>query len=279
MIKIYRDYIGTMRKRAFERVTSSLQINFSYNNAVYAGIVTNLSENGMRINADDCPPFKSKFEVLFPLEGDVLALPVQVKRLIKRYDVVQAMGVELSNPSIKYIKFVKDLKWESSVMHSPKTDQEVSTYTCKLCGHIAFEQIPTECPICKAPIENYESNPYAIKKPQDPENLTEFEKNHIPKITISKINDPTLERIHDINVTIGEIAHTMTIDNHITFIDYYLQSPDIKKRCLGRAMLRCDKFQPSVSFYLGNVTSGNLTVISNCSAHGSWMSQIEIQND
>src|SRR5512139_147196 len=113
-----------MKKRAFERVTSRHQLSFSYNNAVYSGIVTNLSENGMRINANDCPPFKSKFEVLFPLEEDVLTLSVQVKRLVKKHDVVDAMGVEILNPSMKYLKFVRDLKWEFSAILSNKTNQE-----------------------------------------------------------------------------------------------------------------------------------------------------------
>lgn len=265
-----------MKKRAFERVTSSHQLSFSYNNAVYSGIVTNLSENGMRINANDCPPFKSKFEVLFPLEEDVLTLSVQVKRLVKRHDVVDAMGVEILNPSMKYLKFVRDLKWESSAILSKKTNQEASIYTCKICGHISFEQMPTECPICRASIENFEKNPDAVKRPQDPDILTEFEKEHIPVINISKTNDFTADGDYVVNIQVGEISHTMKIEDHITFIDYYLQAPDIKKRCLGRVILRCGKFQPSVSFYLNDVTSAKLTVISSCTAHGSWMSQIEI---
>lgn len=267
-----------MKKRLFERVKSGLQLSFFYENAIYTGIVTNLSENGMRIDANNCPPFKSKFDVLFPIEGDVLTLPVQVKRLIKRHDEVDAMGVELLNPAEKYLKFVKNLRWESSVMRSPKTDQEASLYTCKLCEHIAFEHMPTECPICKASIENYENSPDAIKKPQDPHNLTEFEKKHIPIITISKAHDPFEDGGYDVNVRVGEINHPMKIEDHIAFIDYYLQSLDIKKRCLGRVSLRCDKIQPAVTFYLNDVDSAKLTVISNCSAHGSWMSEIEIQN-
>lgn len=267
-----------MKKRAFERVTSSNQLSFSYNNTVYSGIVTDLSENGMRINTNDCPPFKSKLEVLFPLEGDVLTLPVQVKRLVKLHDVVDAMGVEILNPSVKYLNFVRNIKWDLSVIKSEKTNQEGCIYTCKICGHISFEQMPTECQICRASIENFENNPDAIKRPQDPENLTEFEKKHIPIITISKANDSTADSGFDVNIKVGEIRHTMKIEDHITFIDYYLQSLDIKKRCLGRVLLRCDKIQPSVTFYLNDVTSAKLTVISNCTAHGSWMSQTYIQN-
>jgi superoxide reductase len=265
-----------MKKRAFERVTASHQLSFSYNNTVYSGIVTNLSENGMRINTRDCPPFKSKFDILFPLEEDVLTLPAQVKRLVKREDVVDAMGVEIFNPSMKYLQFVRNLKWELSVARSERPDQERNIYTCKFCGHIAFDQMPTECPICRASIEGFEKNPDAIKRPQDPENLTDFEKEHIPVINISKTNEVTADGEYIVNIKVGEICHCMKIENHIAFIDYYLQAPDIKKRCLGRVALKCDKFQPSISFYLSKITSANLTVISSCSAHGYWMSQTEI---
>jgi len=264
-----------MKKRAFERVTSSHRLSFSYNNALYSGIVTNLSENGMRIDSKNCPPFKSKFDVLFPLEEDVLTLQAQVKRLVKRQDVTDAMGVEILNPSMKYLQFVRDLKWETSVKGSEEKNQERNMYKCNLCGHIAFEQMPTECPICRSAIENFEKNPDAIKRPQDPENLTDFEKEHIPIINISKTNDAA-DWEYIVNIQVGEIGHAMMIENHITFIDYYLQAPNIKKRCLGRVMLRCDKFQPSVSFYLNDVTSAKLTVISSCTAHGCWMSQTEI---
>jgi superoxide reductase len=268
-----------MKKRAFERVRSSLHLSFSYDNSVYSGVVTDLSENGMRINAHGCcPPYHSRFDVLFPVEGEVLMLPAKVKRLVKQHGSVDAMGVELLNPSMKYLKFVRDLKWESSFVHSKKKDGEASIYTCKSCGHIAFEQLPTECPICSASIENFENNPYAINKPQDPQSLTEFEKNHVPVINISRTIDPAPDNGYNVYVKIGEIGHTMKIDDHITFIDYYLQSSEIKKRCLGRVLLRCDKIQPSVTFYISNVTSANLTVISSCIAHGNWMSQTEIRN-
>jgi superoxide reductase len=265
-----------MRKRVFERVTSNHQMSFSYNNALYSGIVTNLSENGMRIDTKNCPPFRSKFDVLFPLGEEVLTLPVQVKRVVKRQDVTDAVGVEILNPSMKYLQFVRDLKWDVSVVRSEKTDRGINLYTCKSCGHIAFDQMPTECPICRASIENFEKNPDAIKNPRDPENLTDFEKEHIPVINISKTNDIAADGEYIVNIKVGEICHCMKIENHIAFIDYYLQAPDIKKRCLGRVALRCDKFQPSVSFYLNDVTSANLTVISSCSAHGCWMSQTDI---
>jgi superoxide reductase len=265
-----------MKKRAFERVNSNLQLSFSYNNSVYSGKVTNLSENGMCITTNNCPPFKSTLEVLFPLNEEVLMLPAKVKRLLKRHELVDAMGVELLNPSMKYLNFVRDFKWESSVMPSKNTNQGVGIYTCKICGHIAFEQMPTECPICWASIENIENNPDAIKRPQYPDNLTEFEKKHIPVINISKINYPASDDGHNVHVKVGEIVHSMDIEDHITFIDYYLQSLEIRKRCLGRVLLRCSKIQPAVSFHISNVTSAKLTVVSNCSSHGSWMSQTEI---
>ena len=130
--------------------------------------------------------------------------------------------------------------------------------------------------MCIASIENFEINPDAIKKPADFENLSEFEKQHIPIITISKAYGSISGDGYNVHIKVGETKHPMKIEDHITFIDYYIQASDIKKRCLGRVILRCAKFQPSVTFYISNVTSAKLTVISNCTAHGSWMSQTEI---
>ena len=113
-----------MKKRAFERVDSSIQVRFSYGNSIYPGIVNNLSENGMRIRTNNCLPFKSKFEVHFPATEEVVTLPAKVIRLVKSNDFFYAMGVELLNPSMKYLKYVRDFKWESSVILSKKTNQE-----------------------------------------------------------------------------------------------------------------------------------------------------------
>ena len=84
------------------------------------------------------------------------------------------------------------------------------TFVCRVCGHVAFEQAPVDCPVCKAPIENFDNNPEAIHMPEDPSNLSETEKKHIPMIVISKeCRLITSGECVDIHVKVGEIEHVL----------------------------------------------------------------------
>ena len=264
-----------MRKRSFERVQSDVKINFSFSKAIYQGVITNLSENGMCINSENCLPHKSKFEILFPHDEEVLKLPAKVKRSFRISSLYEAMGVALLNPPIKYLEFVHRFKLKS-LQYLKTARQEIKAYyVCRVCHHIVFKQAPFHCPICYASIENFKNNPAALNMPEDSGNLSEMEKEHIPVITISRESDSLPVR-YDLHVKVGEIEHKMNIENYINFIDVYIEGAHITKRCIGRIGLRCDKFQPSVNFHVQDIDNSRVTVISNCSAHGSWMSVAHI---
>ncbi len=51
---------------------------------------------------------------------------------------------------------------------------------CKVCGHIEFNEAPDKCLVCRGPKSSFSENPDAINAPEDPSNLTEGEKKHIP---------------------------------------------------------------------------------------------------
>jgi desulfoferrodoxin-like iron-binding protein len=264
-----------MRKRAFERVQSDVHVNFSFSDVNYTGVVKNLSENGMCISSEKCLPHKSKFAILFPHNEEVLKLPAMVKRSFKKSSLYEAMGVELLNPPIKYLEFVHRFRLKS-LQHLKTARQEMKAYyVCSICHHIVFKQAPFYCPICYASIENFENNPEALNMPEDSENLSEMEKKHIPILTISRYSDSFPDR-YDVHVKVGEIEHGMEIEDYITFIDVYIEGANIKKRCIGRVGLRCDKFQPSVNLHLQNIDTSIVSVISKCSVHGSWMSSANI---
>lgn len=264
-----------MRKRAYERVRSDLNVHLSFDNSTYIGVVKNLSENGMCIISENCLPHKSKFEILFPHSTGVLKLPAILRRSFKKSDFYEAMGVELLNPPIKYLEFVNRFRLES-LQHLKMARQEMKAYyVCSICHHIVFRQAPFHCPICYASIENFENNPEALNMPEDSENLTETEKKHIPIIDITSDSDSFSER-YAVHVKVGEIEHGMIIEDYITFIDVYIEGANINKRCIGRVGLRCDKFKPSVNLYLQNIGKSIVSVISKCSAHGSWMSSAKI---
>ncbi len=100
-----------MQKRSFERIPASINVKFYCDNRDYSGTVKNLSENGMFISTQDmCFPFDTKFEVVIPLEEDVLNIPVKVSRITKTSDCYDGIAVELLSPPKDYLKFIKCLR-------------------------------------------------------------------------------------------------------------------------------------------------------------------------
>lgn len=264
-----------MQKRAFERIHTNVPANFIYGDTIHTGTVTNISENGMYINTRTCFPFKSEFDVLIPFKKDVLNVPVKVSRLIKKGDNYDGMGLELLKQPQNYLEFLSSLGYKP--VKSLKTErEETKIFVCKLCCHIAFDEAPIDCPICRTSIENFENNNEAIKRPEDLENLSEMGKKHIPVITASKELGLSPGGGINVHVKVGEIEHGMAMEDHITFIDFYLKDYLIKKRCLARVSFRCERIQPATTFHIKDMNSGTLLVVSNCSAHGSWLAEINI---
>jgi superoxide reductase len=147
----------------------------------------------------------------------------------------------------------------------------MKTYICQVCGHIAFDQAPVDCPVCKMPIENFENVPEAIKKPLDIENLNDDDKMHIPVVQVSRECDAISHAGYiDVHIKVGEIEHEMISEHFINFIDVY-----VDKIYIMRAMLTPKRSHPAISLYL-NVNSGRLIVIGNCNVHGNWMTKVHL---
>ena len=150
----------------------------------------------------------------------------------------------------------------------------MKTFVCQVCGHIAFDEAPVECPVCGMPIENFENVPDAIKIPGDPDNLTEVEKKHVPEVSISReCSSVHGEGCADVHVKVGEIQHVMETEHYIKFIDFYAS-----KKYLARLVLTPQRIHPSVSLCL-NVNTGKLTVVESCNVHGSWMTKIRLNEE
>lgn len=261
-----------MKKRDFERIPVNIQAEFFYGNKMNTGTVTNLSKNSMYINTKICLPFKSEFEVLIPFKDEMLKVPVIVKSFVQSDDIYNGMDVELLNLPQNYLEFVDSLK-KKSVKSLKTVKREMKTFVCKVCRHIEFDDAPMECPICRASLEDFENNPAAIKRPEDADNLSEMEKKHIPDITVLKNSSLIPSSEIDVYVKVGEIEHGMEIDDYINFIDYYVTDANIKKKCISRIGLTCVNIRPTIMLQFNNLTSGIFAIISNCSAHGSWMTK------
>jgi hypothetical protein len=98
-----------MEKRAFERMPVTIECHCC--NTEYFGTLVDLSEKGMFIRSQKIRfPLESEFDILIPLNEDMLNVRVKVNRLIKSNDYYyDGMGVELLNPPTKYLEFLINL--------------------------------------------------------------------------------------------------------------------------------------------------------------------------
>lgn len=98
-----------MHNRNSERIPVNLALRFPFSNTFIPGTVTNLSEDGMFIDTELCFPLASKFEVLIKLKNEILAIPVQIVRIVKSNKRYQGMGVRILNSPPKYLEFLGTL--------------------------------------------------------------------------------------------------------------------------------------------------------------------------
>jgi len=144
-------------------------------------------------------------------------------------------------------------------------------FVCGGCGFISINgSAPENCPVCGAPKSAFTEDEGAIKTPQDPGNMTELEKKHIPVITVVKQCGLIPENCQDVHAKIGEIQHPMQSDHSIMSIDFY-----IDKEFISRVKLTPEKLNPAAALHLKK-TAGKLTVIDHCNLHGSWINEADL---
>ena len=97
---------ATMEKRAVEKVSTNLPVDYSLGGELYEGVVKNLSEEGMCINVKTCPPSGSDIEVLLILGDEVFNLPAKVNRTLTTSKFSGIMYVDLAKPPENYCRFV-----------------------------------------------------------------------------------------------------------------------------------------------------------------------------
>ena len=95
-----------MEKRASDRIHNKIPVRFLFSNTFVAGTATDLSENGMFINSEVYFPIQSKFDILIPLKGEILKVPVKLIRLATTGKIQKGMGVKLLNLPKKYLSFI-----------------------------------------------------------------------------------------------------------------------------------------------------------------------------
>jgi hypothetical protein len=86
-----------VERRAFERISSNINVKFYSDNAVYFGTVTDFSANGMFVSTKYNPfPLYAQFEIFIPsINNEELLVPVKITRLANSNGICYGMGVEL----------------------------------------------------------------------------------------------------------------------------------------------------------------------------------------
>jgi superoxide reductase len=142
---------------------------------------------------------------------------------------------------------------------------------CKVCGHIEFNEVVGKCKVCRNAAEMFAENPDAIRRPADPNNLTDGDRKHIPQIFVRKdcaliVGGPCT----DVMAKVGEIEHVMQSAHYIRTLDFYLDH-----QFISRIWLSPETCHAAAGLHL-SASSGTLTVLENCNVHGNWMAEVEL---
>jgi len=97
-----------MGRRAFDRISARIDVKFLLGDKVYAGTVSNLSENGLLILVQFNSPvhLREDFEVLIIISKKRIMIPVKIRRLADQYNNCCPIAVEVLNPPREYLEFV-----------------------------------------------------------------------------------------------------------------------------------------------------------------------------
>ena len=99
-----------MQRRTFDRIPVDFKVRYFCGDMACNGNVTNLSENGMFIDTTIDFPFDSNFEIVLPLDDEVMKISAIIKRMVKNKGSYEGMGVEIVNSSENYLQFVNELR-------------------------------------------------------------------------------------------------------------------------------------------------------------------------
>ena len=142
---------------------------------------------------------------------------------------------------------------------------------CGVCGFISLDGIPEICPICMSPKEKFSEVENAYHMPDFKAETGESEKKHIPKITLIEQCGLMGDGFMGVHAKIGEIAHPMLPEHHITSIYFYLDN-----KYAGSVFLSAPSAAPGAMLNLKSA-KGKISVIEHCNIHGSWYNEIEIK--
>jgi hypothetical protein len=99
-----------MDKREYKRIPTNQRAVLYCEEDSYHATVTNCSENGLCVVADNYIPCDLKVKLFMPIVKDVLRLNARTCRLEKTDDTHFTIGVELTEPPVQYKHYLEELR-------------------------------------------------------------------------------------------------------------------------------------------------------------------------
>ncbi|UCD34659.1 MAG: PilZ domain-containing protein [Nitrospiraceae bacterium] len=105
------DRYARPERRAFRRYPSSLHARLVYGTMIYAGRVTNLSQNGMFVSTWVRFPVNAEFMVVLLLHDRTVQIPIRIRRAVRngsdcRPPAHNGIGVEILKAPQSYLDHV-----------------------------------------------------------------------------------------------------------------------------------------------------------------------------
>ena len=98
-------------KRSCERIPVQVDVKFCFSSHCQEGRIVNISEKGMFVGLTGmCFPIDPNLEIMVPLKGEELKIPVILRRIEMAPDSCDGIGVEIRQPQAEYLEFVKSLR-------------------------------------------------------------------------------------------------------------------------------------------------------------------------
>ncbi|MBI4824598.1 MAG: PilZ domain-containing protein [Nitrospirae bacterium] len=124
-------------KRAFERFTRRLEVEFSSGEKNYRGISSDLSERGIFIRTHHglAPGSTLNITIYLP-DGKTSRLKGIVRKIVKTDSVIvkNGMGIELTDIDANYMNFVKASTLSDTTQTGKQGEQEFLIVFCISCG-------------------------------------------------------------------------------------------------------------------------------------------------
>ena len=118
--------------------------------------------------------------------------------------------------------------------------------------------------------EIFAALPGVLKKPKDPNNLTEFEKQHVPALSL-----PPIAEDGAIVPAYVEVAHPMEADHYIKSVKVlFYTDPIVDKGTFYFSPLNGEAYL-STQIRLGE--SGEVVCIAECNKHGKWIGTANVK--